>query len=146
MSFTADISKFVERANGNADKVIRKVLFDIGTKIVMRSPVGDAVFWKSPPPKGYVGGRFRGNWQYGFGMAPSSELDSIDKSGSVSTGRITAGVMGSPAIGIHYLVNNLPYAMRLENGWSRQAVAPAAIVGRTVLEFQSMVEEAVAKL
>ena len=146
MSFTADISKFVEKANGNADKVIRKVIFDIGTKIVMRSPVGDAVFWKSPPPKGYAGGRFRGNWQYGFGMSPSGELDSIDKSGSVSTGRITAGVTGNPAIGIHYLTNNLPYAMRLENGWSRQAVAPAAIVGRTVLEFQSMVEQAVAKL
>lgn len=138
--FAANVSKFVERAKGNTDRVIRKIIFDLGTKIVMRSPVGDGQYWKSPPPAGYVGGRFRANWQYGYGAAPSGDLPDIDKSGSASTLRIAAGVKSSAAIGIHYLVNNLPYAKRLEEGWSTQA--PKGMVKLAVLEFQDIVREA----
>lgn len=139
-SFAADISAFVAKAKGNADRVVKKIVFDIGTKIVMRSPVGDGLLWKSPPPAGYVGGRFRANWQYGYGSIPSGDLPGIDKTGATSTLRIAAGVKNVPAAGIHYLVNNLPYAKRLEEGWSTQA--PSGMVALTAMEFQSICREA----
>lgn len=151
-NFSADVSKFVEQAKGNTEAVVRKILFDIGRRLVERSPVGDRERWivnidrasrgLTPVPKGYVGGRFRGNWQYGFGTPPQGTKDLIDPSGAVSMAAITTGVLGNPYAGVHYFVNNLPYAQRLEDGWSSQAVAPDAIVGRTVQEFRNFVREA----
>ena len=139
-NFAADISAFVSKAKGRTDLVVKKIVFDIGTKVVMRSPVGDGSLWKYPPPPGYVGGRFRANWQYGYGSIPSGDLPAIDATGGASTVRINAGLATSPAAGIHYLVNNLPYAKRLEDGWSSQA--PSGMVGLTVLEFQSITKQA----
>ena len=139
-TFSADVSAFVAKAKGRTDLVVKKIVFDIGTKVVMRSPVGDGSLWKYPPPPGYVGGRFRANWQYGFGSIPSGDLPDIDASGGASTVRINSGLATSPTAGIHYLVNNLPYAKRLEDGWSSQA--PSGMVGLTVLEFQSIAKQA----
>ena len=140
-SFAADISAFVKKANGNVERVVKKIIFDLGTRIVMRSPVGDGSLWQSPPPKGYVGGRFRANWQYGYGEMPSGDLPDIDSTGAASTLRITTGLAEKPAAGLHYLVNNLPYAKRLEDGWSHNQ-APAGMVGVTVVEFQDIVKKA----
>jgi hypothetical protein len=141
MSFQLDLSRWVEKAKGNMDAVVRKVVLDVGSRIVEKSPVGDASLWQSPPPPGYVGGRFRANWQYGFNEPPSSDLSDIDPSGGVSVSRISAGVLNSPSIGIHYLVNNMPYAKRLEEGWSKQA--PQGMVTLTVMEFGAIASSAV---
>lgn len=140
MTFALDLSKFAAAAKGRMGDVVRKVVFDIGTRVVMRSPVGDATLWQSPPPPGYVGGRFRGNWQYGYGAMPGGTLPDIDASGSASFNRVRAGIEAAPAAGIHYIANNLPYAQRLEDGWSKQA--PAGMVGLTVVEFGGIVESA----
>lgn len=138
--FAVDLSAFVAKAEGNLDLVTRKVIFDIGSSIVMRSPVGDGRLWKSPPPKGYIGGRFRGNWQYGEAIVPQGTLSSIDPSGSMTIARLVGGVKPDAAGKIHYLTNNLPYAMRLETGWSRQA--PGGMVGLAIREFASVVDRA----
>lgn len=143
--FQADISAFVKKAKGNTDKVVRKIILDVGTRIVLRSPVGDAKYWKGKPPKGYVGGRFRGNWQYGFGVIPTGELPNIDKNGSSTIGKLASGVLASPVAGLHYLVNNLPYAKRIEEGWSHRQ-APQGVVGLTILEFKAIVEKAAANV
>jgi len=140
---------------GNTDKAVRKVLIDLGASLVSKSPVGDRKLWLSlgaayaiggkhkqikgsKGPAGYVGGRFKGNWQHGFGSKPSGELPDIDPSGSASMARIEGGIASSPAAGIHYLANNLPYAQRLEDGWSTQA--PAGMIGLTMLEFPGIVK------
>ena len=138
MSFTLDLSRACEAMKGRTDLVVRKVLLDLGTSLVMKSPVGDATLWKSAPPAGYAGGHFRGNWQHGFGSAPSGELPDIDPSGSASMSRIESGVASSLAAGIHYLANNLPYAQRLEDGWSSQA--PAGMMELTLIEFPGIVK------
>ena len=145
-SFAADLSAFAEKAKGNMDKVVRKVVLDVGTSVVEKSPVGDADFWQSKPPPGYAGGRFRGNWQYTFNAIPKGELDTIDPSGSISIGRISKGLGGQANVaGIHYVSNNLPYAQRLEEGWSYRQ-APQGMVMLTVVEFQSLFKKAAAKL
>ena len=159
MSFTLDISRACEAMKGNTDKAVRKVLLDLGTSLVMKSPVGDRELWLSlgaayaiggkhkkikgaKGPAGYVGGRFRANWQYGFSAAPNGELYKADdksfpKSGEVLA-KIKEGVTTSPAAGIHYIANNLPYAQRLEDGWSTQA--PAGILELTIIEFPGIVK------
>lgn len=145
-SFVADLSAFASKAKSNMDKVVRKVVLDVGTSVVEKSPVGDGKFWKSPPPPGYVGGRFRGNWQYTFNAIPKGQLNIIDPSGSISIGRISKGLGGQTNVaGIHYVSNNLPYAQRLEEGWSYRQ-APQGMVMLTVVEFQSLFKRAAAKL
>jgi len=141
MSFTADLAKFcLKEAPQWVDGVTRKIVIELGNRAVMRSPVGDADYWISPPPPGYVGGRFRANWQYGFGSVPPGEIDAVDVSGSATISRITASSTG--ARGVHYITNNLPYAQRLEDGWSRQA--PSGIVSLIELELPEIVRMATA--
>jgi hypothetical protein len=137
--FALDIAKFANKAKGNADKVVRKVVLDIGSRVVERSPVGDASHWKRPPPPGYVGGRFRANWQHGVGEMPKTVFDTVD---DVSNERIAASLNGGDAFAVHYIVNNLPYSIALENGHSQQAT-PGGIVGLTVAEFGNIVRDAV---
>jgi hypothetical protein len=94
--------------------------------------------------KGYVGGRFRGNWQVSIGSPKTSEVKRIDPGGAATIAEgalvIEAAVAG-PSI---WLMNNVPYAERLEHGWSKQA--PAGVVKITVAEFQSIVNEQVRAL
>ncbi len=144
MSFDLDLSRFADKAKTNMEAVVRKVVLEVGTRIVLKSPVGDGNLWQSPPPPGYVGGRFRANWQYGFSVIPKGDLPDIDPSGSRSVSRINFGVFNSPAVGIHYLSNNLPYAKRLEEGWSSQA--PQGMVELTAIEFSSLTDQTVRDL
>lgn len=138
--FFVDLTAFVEKAKGNMDLVVRKVVLDLGTKVVERSPVGDPSKWASPAPKGYIGGRFRGNWQYGLNERPRGTFMTIDRSGKVSIGRMAAGLPKEAAGHVHFITNNLPYAMRLETGWSKQA--PGGMVALAVREFQNVVSAA----
>lgn len=97
-------------------------------------------------PKGYTGGRFRGNWQIGFDSAPQGAIDRIDKSGQetlATNGAILAGYRANEVSTI-YFVNNVPYAVRLEFGYSKQA--PRGMVRVTAQEFQKFFNEAAAGL
>ncbi len=154
---TSQFEIIVDLTNKKIEKTIRGTIFEISERIMFRSPVGDPKYWLSlnpytslsggkprhktmkKAPVGYVGGAFRANWQYGFNQRPSGEVAGTDKSGSATLGKIKSGINSSPAYGIHYLVNNLPYSIRLENGWSRQA--PHGMVKLTALEFGSIVSQ-----
>lgn len=140
MSFVLDLQAFATKAGAKADLVVKRVVAGMAESVIEMSPVGDATYWKNPAPKGYLGGRFRANWDYGFNAVPGKQFDTADKTGATSINRILSGFSGKPAVGIHYLANNLPYAIRLENGWSRQA--PVGMVGVTVLKFQALVRSA----
>lgn len=143
MSFALDLQKFANNTNKKVDDVIAKIVLDVGTSIVLKSPVGDGDLWASPPPPGYVGGRFRGNWQFGVGGIDTSVDGAIDPTGANSIGRIAAGIPEKTAGKVFYITNTLPYAQRLENGWSTQA--PAGMVGLTIAEFEPIVAAAVAE-
>ena len=140
MSFSADITAFIKKAKGRTDKVLKKVVIDLGTSIIMKNPVGNHDQWASPAPKGYVGGRSRANWQYGNGVMPSGIIDDTDKLGNKTIAALTAGVKTSSGASVHWITNSLPYINRLEQGWSRQA--PSGMVGLTVTEFQQIVKRA----
>lgn len=93
-------------------------------------------------PKGYTGGRFRGNWQVGFDVAPDSETDRIDKSGTetLAAGSAVLAEFRATNNSVIYFVNNVPYAVRLEFGYSKQA--PRGMVRITAQEFQKLFNEA----
>lgn len=92
--------------------------------------------------RGYVGGRFRGNWQFTIGTPASGEVDAIDPAGAETLSKIIAGVGNLEAGEVAYIVNNLPYAIPLEHGHSHLQ-APNGMVRVTVERFQSIVSEVV---
>lgn len=92
--------------------------------------------------KGYVGGRFKGNWTVTIGSPSVGETGRIDPSGNETriAGNVAAGY--AKAGDVIYIMNNVPYAQRLEYGWSKQA--PAGMVRVTVARFQAIVNASVA--
>lgn len=91
--------------------------------------------------KGYVGGRFRGNWMFSIGAADNTTTEEVDPSGAKSTARIVNGAIEFKAGQTAYITNSLPYAIPLEYGHSKQA--PGGMVRITVARFQQIVLEAI---
>jgi len=145
MSFSDDIAKFAQKAVSNADKVTRIVVLDIGTSLVERTPVGDAKYWKSKPPPGYVGGHARGNWAHSVGVRVVQEISGVDPSGAGSNARISASVPIKAAGKVHYIQNSVPYIEALEDGHSKRQ-APNGMVGLTKIEFQGTIQQALSRL
>lgn len=150
MSFSLDMSKFAEKTTKNLDDVVGSIVIGVAAEVIRMSPVGNPSLWTTEFKKaatelgwigaGYVGGRFRGNWDYGVTSAPDMQYDVIDKTGSTSKARIKSKLVAKPAGKVHWIANNLPYAQRLEEGYSTQA--PSGMVSLTVIKFQSIVDAA----
>lgn len=145
-TFAFNVQRFAEKIGVGLDDTIRKVLFEMSASLVLKSPVGKPSLWKSKrAPKGYVGGRFRANWFYGTDVAPSTTTKDIDKSGASTINRLRSTIGNGPLVGrIHWFANNLPYALRLEHGWSTQT--PAGMVKITAVEFVNFYDRAVTTL
>jgi hypothetical protein len=91
--------------------------------------------------KNYVGGRFRGNWQFSIDTPADGVLDQIDPSGNVSVAVLMTQVQALTIGQTAYLANNLPYGIALEYGHSKQA--PSGMVRITLARFQQIVDEAI---
>jgi hypothetical protein len=107
--------------------------------------VGTPSEWENPSAAapGYAGGTFRRNWQYGFNTIPASFIEEADPTGSKARSAVQSGLFSSPAYGVHYIVNNAPYAQRLEEGHSKKQ-APFGMVSLTELEFPEIFRRAAA--
>lgn len=104
----------------NANEIVRKVALAADQTIVMATPVDT--------------GRARANWQVGIGAAPAGTVE-YSGGGSGAAGyaigaaqNVVTTYKGQPG-GI-WLVNNLPYIQRLNEGWSAQA--PAKFVEQAI--------------
>lgn len=125
MSFALDVSKFVEKAKKNPEKVMRQVSIKLFSAIIKASPVDT--------------GRFRMNWMASGGMSTSGTTDATDKLGNIAIGNATSFVLKATDWREFTLTNNLPYAQRLEYGWSQQA--PQGFVRVNVSRFQQLINE-----
>lgn len=143
-SFALDVARFAQKAQGNADRVVRKVALDMLSSIVQKTPVGNPKNWSSPPPPDYVGGRARGSWAVGLG-AVSLTATSTDKNGAATIVRAASALMSWGGDQVIYITSNLPYIRRLEYGWS-QSQAPNGMVRVTVAEFNTFVSAALKSL
>lgn len=141
-TFALQLKAFSDKTKGKADDLVGAVVIKIAQRLDERSPVGDAVYWRSKPPKGYIGGRFRGNWQLGVGTLPHGETGRVDPAGASTVSAIIAEIPTEAAGKVFWLANNVPYADAIEHGHSRQA--PQGLVGLTAMEFQSIVDGAAA--
>ena len=84
------------------------------------------------------------NWTHSTGARVVQEIDGIDKSGSITNGRIMASVPQKAAGLVHYIQNSVPYIQALEDGHSRQA--PNGMVALTQIEFKDFLTKALAEL
>lgn len=130
MSFTVDISNFVEKAKKNPETVVRQVSFKLFSAIIKASPVDT--------------GRFRMNWQAAGASTPNGLVAGFDKSGSSAVSRAASYVLKASEWRELTMTNNLPYAERLEYGWSNQA--PQGVVRVNVARFNTLLEEEAAKV
>jgi len=118
-------SQWVTKTERKMDQAVRKIALEMFSRVILRSPVDT--------------GRFRGNWQVAIGSVPSGTLDLNDASGTATVSKATAATAGVQSGDVIYLVNNLPYAQRLEDGYSKQA--PTGMVGLSVQEFQRIARQ-----
>lgn len=130
MSFALDVSKFVEKAKKNPEKVMRQVSIKLFSAIIKASPVDT--------------GRFRMNWMASGGTPAAGTTDAMDKSGNTAIGNATSFVLKAADWHEFTLTNNLPYAQRLEYGWSKQA--PQGFVRVNVGRFQNLIDQEAAKV
>lgn len=95
--------------------------------------------------RNYTGGRFRGNWQVSLNEPIKTAIDRIDKTGSVTmaAGRAILAMVDSSVSAV-YFSNNVPYARRLEFGWSKQA--PNGMVRITAIESRQMIREVLGEI
>lgn len=119
-TFTGAIKDFAELP----EKVVRGTLIGMGSKIIKRSPVKT--------------GRYRNNWQFSID-APAS---GVDPGGSNELNLVNTANKMVPG-NTFYMTNNVPYAERIEYGWSQQA--PNGTVGVTLAEYSQFIEVAAKK-
>lgn len=121
-TFTIDMDKWINKASGNTDIVVRKIGLQLLNKVVMKTPVDT--------------GRLRGNWFVSFNAPTSQYSDTAsDRSGGVTIANGQSTLAGyRKGINSIYLTNNAPYAMRIETtGYSKQA--PQGMARISVMEI-----------
>lgn len=118
--FALDLSRIVKKAKGNADLAVRKVMLETFSRCVMKSPVDT--------------GRFRANWTLGYGAPNRATTAETDKGGGNTVTKIVSEVQSIQISNSSvFLTNSLPYSIKLENGYSKQA--PAGMVALTLTEI-----------
>jgi hypothetical protein len=128
MGFADQVKAFEKKANTNIEKTVQYAIILAAQGVVLKSPVDT--------------GRFRGNWQFGVGSPNRTVTDATDKGGGKTlasiTSQVRSTVVGEAARDVFWISNSLPYAQRLEYGYSKQA--PAGMVRLTMAELPRAVE------
>lgn len=108
-SFDIDLKNFAETVNVRFELAIKKILFDLFTKIVQLTPVDT--------------GRARASWA----MSEKTPSDYVQPEGGKMSGSAATAAarknMIKPAdpYSVFFIINNLPYIVFLEHGTSKQA-------------------------
>ena len=124
MAFSIPLGQLAEKMKADLETVVRKATFEVFRNVVLKSPVDT--------------GRFRHNWNASYGAPNYATTAGTDQQrGANEAARAATLQLG----GVVYLANGLPYAQRLENGYSQQA--PAGMVRLSAVEFDDSVRKAV---
>jgi hypothetical protein len=140
------LDKRIKGITRNLNAVTYNTMAAIIQRVDEVSPVGDVNLWERPAsaPVGYKGGQFRGNWQLGVDFKPVGSLPgNIDASGISTVGNNIGKIPLQASRHKFYLVNNLPYAMRLEEGFHSTQAPPHAMLYRVKREFNSIVRKVI---
>lgn len=137
--WSLSIDKYARATKGDMNRAARAAILDIYARILIRSPVDT--------------GRFRGAWTIGLNAVIAGD------NGVFGLGRFEGGEPGANGmaaysiairqgdkvamfkLGDRVVINNsLPYAVRLEMGYSDQAPPPLGIVRRVAMESGAIVK------
>ena len=140
MSFKDEFRKEREAHIRAAQEVVRLAAIEMVNFVITYSPVGNSDLWKTkykPSPEKYTPGRFRSNWFLTKSRASVKQSDEILKPGVIiqSYSRRILREYSEKWI----LTNNMPYAKRLDNGWSTQA--PNGITEPAALHVNSKIKQ-----
>lgn len=113
MSIQRQLEAIARRSTEKAAKVVRMSIFDVSSRISIRSPVDT--------------GQFRFAWKTG--------VNAIDNKGNGTVGVLAPDFKIGDEV---FFVNSLPYAKGLEDGNSEQA--PHGMVKLSVAEFDSIAQ------
>jgi len=134
MSFAIDVTKFAVKAKGRMDIVRGKIVMDLFGMVIQKTPVDK--------------GRARGNWQASTGAPITSAIENPGTSPSSDSppsadeaAAIEAAIRELKGDESIFIMNNVAYILRLENGWSDQA--PSGMVKTTLRAYPGIVEDAV---
>lgn len=125
--FRRGFAALLAKAGDKSDQVVRKVAIELQNSMIQMSPVDS--------------GRFKSNWAAGIGAI---NTDISATAGSDAQGRTGIALSGWKPGQTIFLTNSLPYSLRLEYGWSKQA--PAGMVRLTVQEYGDYLKKVVAEL
>ena len=128
MSAQQDIQQVQQHLPQRASQVLVLLMAEVDARLKMKSPV--------------LTGRFRASWTIGVGQVDTSVAPEPGPGQTIATPepRIPAITMGQT----YYHANSLPYARRLEYGWSNKA--PGGMVRLTAAEVPAIVQALVAQV
>jgi hypothetical protein len=129
VSFEGDLKDFELKFDKASDDFIQGVEVSLFNAVILDSPVKI--------------GLFMGNWQTSVANPAVGVTSQLDPSGSATIARMQSFVKALKGGRITFLANNLPYAQRLEYGYSRKA--PGGMVRKNVIRFQRIVDEQAGK-
>ncbi len=129
MTFAGDLKDFELRFDQASDDFIQGVETSLFNSVILDSPVDT--------------GRFRGNWQTSITNPYAGTTSQADPTGAQAIARMQSFVSALKGGRVTFLTNNLPYAERLEYGYSGQA--PEGMVRKNVARFHSIIKDQAGK-
>jgi len=131
-NLSAKLADFRKLSRDRMQTVVEKSLIRSGTAVIVESPVDQ--------------GRFVANWMFAFGDYDGTTLSGEfsgegEKQGSIS--KLTSNVSNIELGSTFFMTNSLPYAQRLEDGWSAKG---SKMVDRAVINFPAIVADEVGKV
>ena len=127
MSVQSDIQQIQLHLTQKTSQVLVLLMAEVDARLKMKSPVDT--------------GRFRASWTIGVGQPDTTVAPDVQK------GQIAIPEPPIPAITMgatYYHANSLPYARRLEYGWSNKA--PQGMVRLTAAEVPGILQALVAQV
>lgn len=117
MNFSADISKFADKAGLRTDEAVVAVCSKLTALVIAKTP--------------FDKGRLRGNWYADIDSYSMATSESRTENEALADGKALAQKASGK---IFTLTNNMPYAYRIEYlGWSQKA--PAGMARISVAEI-----------
>ena len=106
MSFSMDVARWAKGAQEDIEEINKAIILELFASVVFDTPV--------------LEGRLRGAWQITSDNPASGQVEIYDPSGRGTVKHIENFVRamdGARNFSV-YLTNNMPYAYRVEDGWS----------------------------
>ena len=129
MTFALDLSKAIEKVQEKSGVAVKRITLELFKLVIEKSPVDT--------------GRFRANWNVSLNSPDKTTTKDTDDS---SRGKPSVDKMEDKIISYSfkdqsvYLCNSLPYAVRLEDGWSHTQ-APNGMVRLSVIEIANHIND-----